>query len=154
MKVLNRIKKQKREFAIGQFYILKTKTNQWLFLDRQSHKVISSTPNLEVLKDSMTTVFKRYKHYDNYLKVMSKNDFSLPVPEKEYARRVLLEQKEGHVYDYIIEEILASLQPSKAVENQRVKKVVTPVRQVEEEKVRTPIIPPTKRLLKKRSIRL
>lgn len=154
MKVLNRIKKQKRQFTTEQFYILKTKTDQWLFLDRQSHKVISSTPDFEVLKECITTVFKRYKHYDHYLKVMSKNNFSLPVPEKEYARRVLLEKSEGHVYDYIIEEILASLQPPKDVENQRVKRIVTPVRQVEEEKVRTPIITPTKRLIKKKVSRL
>lgn len=152
MRPLNRIKKQKRAFAIDQFYIIKTKTNQWLFLDRNSHKVISSTPYLEELKDCITKVFKRYKHYDHYLKVMSKNTFSLPVPEKEYERRVLLHKKEGHVYDYIIEGILASLQPAKDVENQRVKKVVTPVIQVEEEKVRTPIQP--KRLIKKRTTRL
>lgn len=153
MRPLNRIKKQKREFTTEHFYILRTQYNHWLFIDRKSHKVISSTPYLEVLKESISSVLNRYKHYDHYLKVMSKNDFSLPVPEKEYARRVLLEKKEGHVYDYIIEEILADLQRSKDVETQRLRRVEEAVKTRKPAVEIPPVIVP-KRLVRKKPSRL
>lgn len=153
MRPLNRIKKQKRAFSTEQFYIVKTQYNQWLFLDRNSHKVISSTPDFEAFKESIHTVFTRYKHYDHYLKVMNKNDFSLPVPEKEYARRVLLEKKEGHVYDYIMEEILEEVQRSKDVEIQRLRQVEERVKTVMPAVDIPPVITP-KRLIRKKTSRL
>lgn len=156
MRTVNRIKKQRRPFTKGHFYIYLCDNGMYQFRDRESHMVISTACDLASIKRCITVVLNRYKNYDFYLKAISSMS-ERTVSEKDFTRREKEWKKQGQKHLYIIEDLLNEYYLEQAeIEDYKKRRVVLPVTPVERPVEATPSPEPlgTVKLHKKRRSRL
>lgn len=126
MRKLTRIRKQKRPFTPDLFYIIEV-NSIYQFRHRESHMVLSTATSLSELRRCIVLVLNRYKTYDHYLKAFNSLSESA-VTEKQKVTREKEYKREGHKYQYIIEDLIREYYIERhEIEDRRHTPLVTPI---------------------------
>lgn len=150
MRTLNRIKKQRRPFTKGHFYIYVV-NGVFQLRDTTTQMVLSTAGSLAEIKRNFIVIINRYNNYDNYLRAVEGLS-EQQVTEKQYEKRTKEYRKAGDMYIDEIDNLLKDhYLEQEEIEDFRRRRVVlmdnVPVR---EETPRTTPIPPVSHKLNKR----
>lgn len=150
MRTLNRIKKQRRPFTKGHFYIYVV-NGVFQLRDTTTQMVLSTAGSLEEIKRNFIVIINRYNNYDKYLRAVEGLS-EQQVTEKQYEKRTKEYRKAGDMYIDEIDNLLKDhyLEQEEKEDFRRRRVVLMDNVPVREETPRTTPIPPVSHRLNKR----
>lgn len=150
MRTLNRIKKQRRPFTKGHFYIYVV-NGVFQLRDTTTQMVLSTAGSLAEIKRNFIVIINRYNNYDKYLRAVEGLS-EQQVTEKQYEKRIKEYRKAGDMYIDEIDNLLKDhyLEQEEREDFRRRRVVLMDNVPVREETPRTTPIPPVSHRLNKR----
>ena len=154
MRTLNRIKKQRRPFTKGHFYIYVV-NGVFQLRDTTTQMVLSTAGSLEEIKRNFIVIINRDNNYDKYLRAVEGLS-EQQVTEKQYEKRLKEYRKAGDKYINEIDNLLKDhyLEQEEREDFRRRRVVLMDNVPVREETPRTTPIPVPRKLNKRKKSRL